>query len=292
MSQRIKLISSLGAFCPRRIVRGLLLVFARTPWDVSEHLLYYFVLPPWDDDERVLQRSAFYHLPNILPSVGENGEVTLITPNNFVALPDLDSHMCLVLNESGKLTGTILDGLNETYKCGHHHSDIYRHCPTNFLSCECLENHWSFCADQVGYIWMVTSCPVTDVVAKSQQVQYDPCCPSYKMLQAPVKVFGSVSVAVNQDLYLLGGYFGEPGTDYDVVFSSQILKKRHSEPKLRISFKYCNKRFKTKNFPVWIKKGLNIFSIWRHMERVGRFQMRFLSLVHCDEGAADRMLSC
>ena len=57
------------------------------------------------------------------------------------------------------------------------------------------------------------------------------------MLQAPVKVFGSVSVAVNQDLYLLGGYFGEPGCDYDVVFSSQILKKRHSEPKLRILLK-------------------------------------------------------
>ena len=139
---------------------------------------------------------------------------------------------------------------------------------------------------------MVTSCPVTDVVAKSQQVQYDPCCPSYKMLQAPVKVFGSVSVAVNQDLYLLGGYFAEPGTDYDVVFSSQILKKRHSEPKLRISFKYCNKRVRTKNCPVMIEKGPNLhFSIW-HMERLGRFQMRFLTLVHCDEGAADRMLSC
>ena len=108
-------------FCPRRIVHGLMLIFARTPRKESEHLLYYFVLPPWDNEERVLEKNAFYHLPHVLPSVGENGEMTLITPNNFVALQDLDSHMCLVLNESGKLMGTLLDGLNEIYKCTHHH---------------------------------------------------------------------------------------------------------------------------------------------------------------------------
>ena len=105
-------------------------------------------------------------------------------------------------------------------------SDLYHHCPTNFLSCECLENHWSFCADKNGYIWMITSCPITNVIAKSQQVQYDPCCPSYKILQAPIKTFGSVSVCVNQDLILLGGYFSESGNEVDVVFSSQILKKK------------------------------------------------------------------
>ena len=64
------------------------------------------------------------------------------------------------------------------------------------------------------------------MISKSQQVQYDPCCPSYKMLQAPVKTFGSVSIVVGDHLFLLGGYFTEPGNEVDVVFSSQILKKK------------------------------------------------------------------
>ena len=146
-----------------------MLVFGRTPWNETEHLLYYFLVPPWRQ-ERLLEADALYHLLHMLPGVGESGEMSLITPNNFPYLRQLEAHMCLVVNESGKLTGTVLDGLNEISQCIYHTSEIYHHCPTNFLTCECSENHWSFCSDSNGYIWMITSCPVTDVLAKSQRV--------------------------------------------------------------------------------------------------------------------------
>lgn len=58
------------------------------------------------------------------------------------------------------------------------------------------------------------------------QVQYDPCCPTYKMLGAPVKTFGSSCVAIRDHLFLIGGYFCLAGNEVNVVFSSQILKKK------------------------------------------------------------------
>ncbi len=66
---------------------------------------------------------------------------------------------------------------------------------------------------------MVSTCPQVNVVEKSLRIQYDPCCPAYHMLEAPVKSFGSSAVAVGDDeIYLLGGYTTSDGHE---VFTNE-----------------------------------------------------------------------
>ena len=57
-------------------------------------------------------------------------------------------------------------------------------------------------------------------------IQYDPCCPTYKMVQAPIKSFGSSSIVIGDDIYLIGGYYAPEGHEIQVVTCSQGLKKK------------------------------------------------------------------
>ena len=75
-----------------------------------------------------------------------------------------------------------------------------------------------------------------DILEKSQAVQYDPCCQTFKAIQSPIKTMGSSLAFIsegssNEDdkgLFFIGGYHYELGSSCNVVICSQRLTQGHS----------------------------------------------------------------
>ena len=68
-----------------------------------------------------------------------------------------------------------------------------------------------------------------DILDKSQAVQYDPCCQTFKAIQSPIKTMGSsLAFFFNDTLFFIGGYHYELGSSCNVVICSQRLTQGHS----------------------------------------------------------------
>ena len=172
-----------GRLCPTRILNGLLVVSG-----VSKRLVYHFIIPElWSTEEPFLKLNRPYTLTQIIQDIGRD-EKLFIQPNNFVPLGN-QKYMVMSQNEDEKLVGNFLDTLTKESQCFSHHSELYHYCPTNFLTCHCIENHWTFCAQndqEVPKINLITSCPNEDILAKSEKIQYDPSCSIFNLVKAPI----------------------------------------------------------------------------------------------------------
>jgi hypothetical protein len=233
-----------GQHCADRLIEGLLVVHGRTnvrrcldaqTTDMFDNLMYSFCVPKfssypkWNQNQSIFKLGTLY----VLKEFGEMsaGEEPFIVPNNIMPIAaKSESSMILTRSNDNRLCGMVLNGQTNKSQCVHHHSLIYNYCPTNLASCDCKENHWSFCYDSNSHIYLVTSCPVKDVIKKSHELQFDPCCSTFKRLKAPFSTHGSSSVMIQMHeeecVLLVGGYLYTPGNDVSVVYCSQELLEK------------------------------------------------------------------